>query len=272
MTGLYNDSDFIRLRNLVPNAKFSCLICSDLHCTNHYEENTTVFEHDKNEHDWLMHLSCKVCKNEWAICIACNNFKIKLVNNRMISIHRSTYHGKKNNRIRKQTDYTLNDNKKRKIEEPTTKIDDDTIQDKKKRAEIISNELEKNTKILNDELGKVMEVANILLPLGTNERTIYFEVDDVIGSSQIEYDVTIGSSVGGEYTLEINDNNEIINNTNIKDGNNDETTVTENSTQCDNDNDNGFVTVDNINSDMTTVHFLKNLQDAKKIKSIVSYH
>lgn len=269
MTGIYNDKDFITLRNLVPNAKFSCLICSDLQCTNHYEKNTTVFEHDKKEPDWLMHLSCKVCKNEWAICIACNNFKIKLNNNRMISIHRSTYHGKKNKRIRKQVDNKLNDKKKQKIEESTTNIDDAKIEDDKKREEIISNELEKNVKILNEELGKVLTVANVLLPLGTNERTIYFEGDDILASSQIEYDVTIGTSVGDDYTLEINDNNLIINETNIEISNNDETTVTENSINCENVDDDVTAT-GVITKKMSPINLFNNLQDAMKIKCVVS--
>jgi hypothetical protein len=101
MPDIYDDDEFVALRKLVPHAKIGCLLCHDNKCTNHFETFTTLFEHDAKEPEWLMHLECTVCKNDWAICIVCNNFKIRMNNNRMISIHRSTYHGKNNNRIRK---------------------------------------------------------------------------------------------------------------------------------------------------------------------------
>jgi hypothetical protein len=281
MSGIYDDKDFVALRNLAPNAKIGCLTCTDLHCTNHYEVNTTLFEPDETEPDWLMHLSCNVCRNEWAICTKCNNFKIKMNTNRMISIHRSTYHGKKNNRIRKNNDTGINDNKKQKIEESTTTInttneminDNDTTPTISNANNILINkyvELVKATNELFDSKNKEAIMQSNGQPSDIKEVTIFFENDDIITSSQIEYDITIGSSVGDEHTVELIENNKTINETNIDIGNNDETTVTENSNTF--DNVNSTFTDVAVNNKILPVNLFNNFKDAMKIKSIVSLH
>ena len=113
MSNIYKDKSFIRLRNLAPNAKFSCLICMDPRCTNHFGVNTTIFEVDQSDDsDWLMHLSCSSCKSEWAICMKCNKFKNKMTTNRMIGIHRSTCHGKSKKRKQENDEMNINDKKK----------------------------------------------------------------------------------------------------------------------------------------------------------------
>jgi hypothetical protein len=280
MSGIYDDKDFVALRNQVPNAKIGCLICTDLHCTNHYEVNTTLFEPDETEPDWLMHLSCTVCKNEWAICSKCNNFKIKMNTNRMISIHRSTYHGKKNNRIRKINDTAINDNKKQKKEESTTKNtineminDNDTTPTISNENNIVINkcaELVKATNELFDSKNREASLQSNGQPSDIKELTIFFENDDIIASSQLEYDITVGSSVGDEHTVELIVNNKTINETNIDMCNNDETTVTENSINYDNVNSTSTEVA--ISNKILPVNLFHNFQDTIKIKSIVSLH
>lgn len=281
MSGIYNDDNFVALRNLVPNAKIGCLICTDLHCTNHYEVNSTTFEHDVNEPDWLMHLSCTVCKNEWAVCIICNNFKVKMNTNRMISIHRSTYHGKKNNRIRKNKDTAINDNKKQKKEESTTKNNiKDTIDgnDTTPTTSNANNNLRNQCEVMVNLANELFDKKNNETIMQSNgqpsditELTVFFENDDIITSSQMEYDITIGSSVGDEHTVEIIENNKTNDETNIDIGNNDETTVTENSINYENENGDNIIDAVVINK-IQPVNLFNNLQDAMKIKSIVSLH
>jgi hypothetical protein len=278
MTDIYDDDEFVALRQLVPHAKLGCLLCHDNNCTNHFEVFTTLYEKDETDPEWLMHLECTVCKSYWAICTVCNNFKIRMNNNRMISIHRSTYHGKNNNRIRKPIIVTLNDNKKQKLEETTPTTTNDMI-DGNNTTPISSND-DNNLKNYNEE---IIKLANEILdnknnaimqangqPSDTFETTIYFESDDILPSSQIEYDITIGSSVGDDKTVEIIDSDKTINETNIEIGNNDETTVTEKSINYENDNGNATNAI--IINRYTPVNLFNNLKEAMKIKSIVSLH
>ena len=88
MPDLYDDAEFCALRDVAPDAGIGCLLCHDENCTNFLEVFTTTYEHDEKDKEWLMHLECSVCKSYWAICRLCNNFKIRMNNNRMISIHR----------------------------------------------------------------------------------------------------------------------------------------------------------------------------------------
>jgi hypothetical protein len=244
MTDIYDDDEFVALRQLVPHAKLGCLLCHDNNCTNHFEVFTTLYEKDEKDPEWLMHLECTVCKSYWAICTVCNNFKIRMNNNRMISIHRSTYHGKNNNRIRKPIIVTLNDNKKQKLEETTPTTTNDMIDGN--NTTLISS---------NDD---------------NNLKNYIEESDDILPSSQIEYDITIGSSVGDDKTVEIIDSDKTINETNIEIGNNDETTVTEKSINYENDNGNATNAI--IINRYTPVNLFNNLKEAMKIKSIVSLH
>jgi hypothetical protein len=128
--------------------------------------------------------------------------------------------------------------------------------------------------MMNHELVKL---ANELLdnnkqangqPSDTYETTIYFESDQILPTSQFEYDITIGSSVGDDKTVEKIDSDKTINETNIEIGNNDETTVTENSINYENDigNSNDAIIINKI----TPVNLMNNFKEAMKIKSIVS--
>lgn len=274
MPDLHDDEEFDALRKLVPHAKIGCLLCHDNNCTNHFETFTTMFEHDVKEPEWLMHLECTVCKNYWAICIVCNNFKIRMNNNRMISIHRSTYHGKNNSRIRKSNVVEkLNENKKQKLEVTTT---DATIEmvDGNNTKQITTDD-DNNLKMMHQE---IVKLPNVLLDNNKQANgqqsdtfeTIYFDNDLILPSSQVEYDITIGSSVGDDRTVEIINSDQIINETNIGMGNNDETTVTEKSINNDKDigNFNNAIIIDRI----TPVNLFNNLKDAMKIKSIVSLY
>ena len=165
-------------------------------------------------------------------------------NNRMISIHCSTYHGKNNSRIRKSNVVeTLNDNKKQKVEETTT---DATI-------EMINGNSTNHVSSNNDDILKSMNrlaheiLKNNIQPDGkpseSFEKTIYFDNDGIHPSSQIEFDITIGSSVGDDGTVEIINNDTTNNDNSIEIGNNDETTVTENSFNYNNDISNANNTI-----------------------------
>ena len=114
MSKIYKHPDFIKLRKLAPNAKCSTLTCIDNRCSNNYETNTTQFVKCATNDEWLLNLSCKVCKNRWSICTTCSNFKTKLLNNRMISLHRCTYHNA-NSKKRKSNNIKSNDSCKTKI-------------------------------------------------------------------------------------------------------------------------------------------------------------
>ena len=128
MSDIYKIKKYIQLRDLAPNAKLSVLICSDLNCRNHYKIFTTKYEHDKTDTDWLLHLSCSVCKNTWSICTLCSKHKVKMITNRMISLHRSTYHGKTKKRLKKDIEQTTIQSKKQKVGdniEDTTEINNE---------------------------------------------------------------------------------------------------------------------------------------------------
>ena len=84
MSKIYKHPDYIKLRKLAPNAKGCVLTCSDNCCSNNYDTNTTQFVKCATEGEWLLNLSCKVCKSKWSICMTCPKFKTKLLKNRMI--------------------------------------------------------------------------------------------------------------------------------------------------------------------------------------------
>ena len=109
MSKIYKHPDFIRLRKLAPNAKCSVLTCSDNNCSNNYETNTTQFIKCATEGEWLLNLSCKVFKSKWSICMTCTKFKTKLLNNRMICLHRCSYHNI-NSKKRKLNKDNIQDN------------------------------------------------------------------------------------------------------------------------------------------------------------------
>jgi hypothetical protein len=209
--------------------------------------NTTIFEEDETDSDWLLHLSCSKCKNEWAICMQCKKFKNKMNTNRMICIHRSTSH-KRCKRKNNNDDTNIDKNKIQKTDDLISSITMDIIDtDINKTVTINEINLENN---LNDDIVKLDE---------TNENNKKNNETDIIQqSSEFEYDVTIGSSVGDEHTLENNtelDNNIVIDN-------NDETTVTENSVNDDNINN-------NLNK-IIPITLFKEIQESQKIKSMVS--
>ena len=217
MSDIYKNKKYIQLREIAPNAKFSVLICSDLNCTNHYEVFTTIHERDKIDTDWLLHLSCSVCKNTWSICTLCNKLKVKMITNCMISLHRSTYHGKTKKRIKKDSEHT-------------------TINYKRQKGE--GN--------IDDVTGAITEYKN----------NCDDNVNMYIASSQLEYDITIGSSVDDQQTVEIINDGNIINDKNIMIDN-----------KFNDDNDKNFTD----NNIMSMYNKLKEEEEAFKIASIVSF-
>lgn len=311
MSTIFKDESFIRLRSLAPNAKFASLICLDIRCSNNFGISTTLFEEDKSDDsDWLLHLSCSVCKSEWAICRVCNKFKNKMTSNRMIGIHRSTCHGK--TKKRKQEHIEMNNNDKKNKSNNNDDIETANIQQLDVQhdvniemakigqvallcAQSINDNIETAkhnqiallcaqsiTKIVPNDttnpLAKAsLDMANIMINNNKimmalkNDHPALFPDDDgdyVVTSSQLEYDVTVGSSVGDENTVEIiNDNNILVEN-NIAHSKNDETTVTEADSVI---NDNLF-TKEYISKDNSMVSFnlVKDIQDSLKIKSLVS--
>ena len=67
--------------------QFSCAVIMFVQKTTKYY--STKFE---SKHGWLLRLSCKVCNNEWAVCIECPKFKTMMKPKRQICMHRNTYH------------------------------------------------------------------------------------------------------------------------------------------------------------------------------------
>ena len=179
MSNVNNDPNFISLRKIAPYAKLSVLICSNLHCTNHYDINTTIYIEDRIDNDWLYHLSCSVCNNTWAICTKCNKFKNKMTNNRMISMHRSQHHGKSNKRV-----LPVNDNI--------------SINSKKQKSEnILINEVLNN----NDKLNDINN--NIINQVINNHDNELITIDN----TQLDFDITIGSSIVEQENINIDNNN-----------------------------------------------------------------
>lgn len=96
MTSIFNDESFKCIRRVAPTANASILMCRNHVCTKNYDVCSTKFE---SKHDWLLRLSCKVCKNEWAVCIDCPKFKTMMKKERQICMHRNTYHKCNHNSI-----------------------------------------------------------------------------------------------------------------------------------------------------------------------------
>jgi hypothetical protein len=170
-----------------------------------------------------------------------------MLTNRMICIHRSAAH-KNSKRKKKNDDNDINKTKIQKTDDITSSMENDVIETNIITT-VTTNETNKE-KIINNRIRIIKEI---------NENFFNNEVTDNIQQySQFEYDVTIGSSAGGEYSLE---KNTIFDN-NIDIGNNDETTVTE--VSINNDNNNMI-----LNKIIPTTLF-KVIDDSKKIKSMVS--
>lgn len=89
MSSIFNDETFKHIRRLAPNVNASIIMCKNHVCTKNYEVYSTKFV---NKHDWLLRLSCKVCKSEWAVCIECPKCKTMMKHERQICMHRNTYH------------------------------------------------------------------------------------------------------------------------------------------------------------------------------------
>ena len=96
MTSIFNDEHFKSIRRVAPITNASIIMCRNHICTKNYDVCSTKFE---SKHDWLLRLSCKVCKNEWAICTECPKFKTMMTKERQICMHRNTYHKCKHNSI-----------------------------------------------------------------------------------------------------------------------------------------------------------------------------
>jgi hypothetical protein len=89
MSSIFNDESFKRIQRLAPDANATILMCRNHVCTKNYTKYTTKYV---SRHDWLLRLSCKVCKNDWAVCVECPKFKTMMKHERQICMHRNTYH------------------------------------------------------------------------------------------------------------------------------------------------------------------------------------
>ena len=193
MSKIYNHPDFMLLRRIAPHAKSSVLICSDHNCTNNYETNTTKYYHDEHEGKWLMNLSCTICGNKWSICVACIQFKNKLLNDRMISLHRSNHHNK--NQEKRSIKNDCNNSNKRIKDCTKTIIEDDTqsdnpnVNDNENKSVIIETETEANILSIqeskesiiptdhslndqNDEIAECIEQTNAMIHKATTQNNI----------------------------------------------------------------------------------------------------
>lgn len=94
MATIEEDVEFKILQEKAPNVKIYILLCDNYDCTHHFTKNTTTWEVD-NKHEWLLNLTCKVCKSTWSICSHCCKTKTKFSTTKQINMHRLTYHGNK---------------------------------------------------------------------------------------------------------------------------------------------------------------------------------
>jgi hypothetical protein len=121
MLRIYDDILFQSLRKIAPKANITVLQCTNQACTDNFSKNTTTWEVDK-DNDWLMRLTCSRCKSQWAICNACNKFKVMMKSKTQINMHRNTHHSSKAKLKRSNEDDILldqdnssNTNKKQKL-------------------------------------------------------------------------------------------------------------------------------------------------------------
>ena len=77
-----------KLRNVAPYAKIYVLKCQNEQC----HSGTTIKWHYDDKLNWLLHLECTNCNDEWSVCSTCINFQVGFKSKRQISMHKNTYH------------------------------------------------------------------------------------------------------------------------------------------------------------------------------------
>lgn len=77
-----------KLRNVAPYAKIYVLKCQNEQC----HSGTTIKWHNDDKLNWLLHLECTNCNDEWSVCSTCINFQVGFRSKRQISMHKNTYH------------------------------------------------------------------------------------------------------------------------------------------------------------------------------------
>jgi hypothetical protein len=76
------------LRSVASFAKIYVLKCQTERC-----HSGTIIKWQKDEKlNWLLHLECTNCNDEWAVCSTCINFHVGFKSKRQISMHKYTYH------------------------------------------------------------------------------------------------------------------------------------------------------------------------------------
>ena len=121
------------LRKVAKLAKIYVLKCNNEEC----DEGITQWYNDQKL-DWLIHLECTKCNNQWSICSSCINFQVGLTTQSKIDMHKNTYHnkltgGNQNNYkkrkhiIEKVEEFMMKRNIKKKTKQKLSKVDKDNI-------------------------------------------------------------------------------------------------------------------------------------------------
>lgn len=86
------------LRSVAPFAKIYVLKCQKESC----HSGTKIKWNYDEKLTWLLRLECTNCNDEWAVCSSCINSHVAMQSKRQISMHKNTYHNKKNDHIPKR--------------------------------------------------------------------------------------------------------------------------------------------------------------------------
>ena len=77
-----------KLRNVAPYAKIYVLKYQN----EQFHSGTTIRWHYDDKLNWLLHLKCTNCNDEWSVCSTCINFHVGFKSKRQINMHKNTYH------------------------------------------------------------------------------------------------------------------------------------------------------------------------------------
>lgn len=158
-----------KLRKVAKLAKIYVLKCNNDEC----DEGMTQWYND-NKLDWLIHLECTKCNNQWSICSTCINFQIGLTTQRKIDMHKNTYHNKltgsnKNNNkkrkhiIEKVEEFMMKRKIKKKTKQKLSKLETDDI--------IVDNDIISPFKESNFLNGTSSDNSNIIEKYQPNKET-----------------------------------------------------------------------------------------------------
>jgi hypothetical protein len=83
--------DFTELRKTASKAVEYILMCSNLGCTDNYNNPTSLWRLD-DEMKWCVKLKCSVCNNTWSVCYHCSKTKVRLAAPQQFRNHYNAYH------------------------------------------------------------------------------------------------------------------------------------------------------------------------------------